>query len=228
MVEAVLAVGAVAGVETVGFGVARIAVVDVDVIEGGRADRQRWRGTGRHQVRRGLRADAQGRGADGGAVRGGAQHAGLGDDRHRGSLVDIRQHAVQCLAIGRQRRAGLVAVARDVAPSGQRLAILSRGQTQLYAQVLVGVVGRHGDLIAEAVVCPDDLVVGAGVETVARRRVEVLGTVELQLVTGLDQRSLGRGIVEAHGGTIVAQNSPLGGLRIRIELPLASFSGGKV
>lgn len=37
-----------------------------------------------------------------------------------------------------------------------------------------------------------------------------------------------RGIVEAHGGTIVAQNSPLGGLRIRIELPLASSSGGKV
>lgn len=37
-----------------------------------------------------------------------------------------------------------------------------------------------------------------------------------------------RGIVEAHGGTIVAQTSPLGGLRIRIELPLASSSGGKV
>ena len=47
---------------------------------------------------------------------------------------------------------------------------------------------------------PDDLVVGAGVETVARRRVEVLGAVELQLVTGLDQRGLGRRPPAGQGG----------------------------
>ncbi len=37
-----------------------------------------------------------------------------------------------------------------------------------------------------------------------------------------------RGIVEAHGGRIMAEGSPLGGLRIRIELPLDVPSGGSV
>lgn len=37
-----------------------------------------------------------------------------------------------------------------------------------------------------------------------------------------------RGIVEAHGGRILAGPSPLGGLRIRIELPLDVPSGGSV
>ena len=35
-----------------------------------------------------------------------------------------------------------------------------------------------------------------------------------------------RGIVEAHGGRIMAQASPLGGLRVRIELPPEHSSEG--
>lgn len=37
-----------------------------------------------------------------------------------------------------------------------------------------------------------------------------------------------RGIVEAHGGSIAAMSSPLGGLRIRITLPMTGSSGGSV
>lgn len=37
-----------------------------------------------------------------------------------------------------------------------------------------------------------------------------------------------RGIVEAHGGSIAAAPSPLGGLRIRITLPMTGSSGGSV
>lgn len=37
--------------------------------------------------------------------------------------------------------------------------------------------------------------------------------------------AISRGIVEAHGGTIVAGHSPLGGLRIEVRLPLARDAG---